>query len=245
MPLAPADVRYIVRTTCLLESRSQQYGDYLVRVLPRRFHTRIQRWSEEESAHGERLRAWLTARDPEFDVDATMAEMAALPYHADPSRDRSPADEILSRCVVEAFAAGFYRALGDATDDPELKPICKGLMADEARHFAGFMAMAEQLPPLSMPRRLAGIARRVKELDDDQILFAAHCANHPGEAYDHGTSRRRYLGRVYGMYQPDHLRFVQTMLLRTLGTRATPWARQGLSHALFAALQAKRAALAF
>lgn len=244
MSLAPADVRYIVRTTCLLESRSAQYGDYLHRVLPRRFSDRVTRWSREESVHGLRLREWLERHDPDFSFDDRMAVMSTLPYHEDPEQDRAPGDELLSRCVVEAFAAGFYRALRDATDDPELRQIAKELMADEARHFAGFMAMSEELPALSLPRKLAVIARRVQELDDDQILFAAHCANHPDESYVRRVSRRRYLGRVYGMYRPDHLRFVQAMLLRTLGRRPAPWARTGMSHALFAALQAKRVALA-
>ncbi len=244
MSLAPADIRYIARTTCLLESHSAQYGDYLHRVLPKRFVGRVGRWSAEESAHGRRLSAWLAEHDPGFDLDACMTMMSTLPYHDDPATDRSPADELLSRCVVEAFAAGFYRALGDATDQPDLQRLCKALMADEARHFAGFMAMSEELPALSMPRRLAVIVRRVKELDDDQILFAAHCANHPDEAYDRRVSRGRYLHRVYGMYRPDHLRFVQAMLLRILGQRPARWARTGMSHCLFAALQAKRVGLA-
>ena len=244
MTLPAADVRYIVRTTCILESRSAQYGDYLHRVLPSRFAGRVARWSQEESVHGIRLRGWLAEHDPDFDFDDRMAAMQELPYHDDPGQDRDPGDELLSRCVVEALASGFYRALGDATDDPDLQGICKELMADEARHFAGFVAMGEQLPELSLPRKLAVIARRIQELDDDQILFAAHCANHGDEPYIRRQSRRRYLSRVYGMYQPDHLRFVQAMLLRTLGRRPTRWARTGMSHCLFAALQAKRVALA-
>lgn len=243
MTLSQADVRYIVRTTCMLESRAQQYGDYLHRVLPSRFGARIHQWTAEESVHGELLRDWLQARDPDFAFDRRFETLSTLPYHEDPSQDRSPEAELLSRCVVEAFAAGFYRALGDATDDPELKGICKRLMADEAKHFAGFMAMSEQLPSLSTPRRLAIIVQRVRELDDDQILFAAHCANHD-DAYDRPTSRRRYLGRVYGMYRTEHLQFVQAMLLRTLGRRPSRWAQAGMASALFAALQAKRTVLA-
>jgi hypothetical protein len=243
MTLPAADVRYIVRTTCLLESRAQLYGDYLHRVLPRRFAARVSQWTDEESVHGHLLRDWLATNDPAFDFDASFAMLMTLPYHADTRQDRSPEEELLSRCVVEAFASGFYRALGDATDDPALKAVSKRLMGDEAKHFAGFMAMSEMLPALSTPRKLAVIARRVSELDDDQILFAAHVANHEDD-YVRTTSRRRYMGRVYGMYQPDHLQFIQSMLLRTLGQRPSRWAHAGMASALFAALQAKRTVLA-
>ncbi|MEZ4320569.1 MAG: ferritin-like domain-containing protein [Myxococcota bacterium] len=229
----PEDIRAIVRTTWLLEARSERYGDYLQRVLPDRFALRVARWSAEEGEHGRLLGDWLARHDPTFDQAGAAERFATLPYHEDPDTDRDPSDEALSRCVVEALASGFYRALGDATDDPELAKLCRRLMSDEARHFAGFRALSEHLPALSGPRRVAVILRRVRELDDDQIVFASHCAD-PHGPYDHTAARRRYLGRVTRMIRPEHARYVQAMLFQTLGGRPAPWVEAGLSRALLA-----------
>lgn len=240
MTLCPSDLRAIVRTTCLLESRSERYADYLARALPRRFAGRVRAWSAEEAEHGRVLRSWLEVHDPTFDFEVSAARLSQLPYHPDPMEDRGPAAELLSRCVVEALASGFYRALRDATEIPSLKRICRRLMADEARHFAGFRAMAKELPVLSVAQRVAVMGRRVLELEDDQVLFASHCASHT-DVYSPPVARSRYMSKVYGIYRREHLHFVQGMLLPMLGGRAPVWIRRGVGRLMYTALQGKRA----
>ncbi|MBX2797768.1 MAG: ferritin-like domain-containing protein [Myxococcales bacterium] len=233
------DLVVIVRTTCLLESRSERYGAYLERVLPGRFGPFVRRWAQEEGGHGRRLRAWLAVHDPDFDFHEAFRRFSTLPYHHDRAADRAPADELLSRCVVEALAAGFYRALGRATDDSDLRALCRQLMADESRHFTGFLRALNSFEPLPWSRRLAVAAQRVRELDDDQIIFASHCAV-GGTTYDRDRARADYLRRVYRMYAPDDLAFVGTLIARAMGRPVPPVARPALGRALAAVLQTKQ-----
>ncbi|MCO4747399.1 MAG: ferritin-like domain-containing protein [Proteobacteria bacterium] len=239
-----SDLRYLVRTTCLLESRSEQYGAYLERALGPEHAEWVGEWAAEEAHHGAVLREWLDAHDPEFDFAERFARLEALPYHADAAADRAPAEELLSRCVVEALAAGFYRALRDATDDDSLKRVCGRLMSDEARHFKGFRRRLEALPELSSAAKIRVIAQRVRELDDDQIVFASHCANHDG-AYSHRTAHARYMGRVYAIYRREHLAFVQSMIFTALGGRPSRRASRAISRVLAGVISAKRARLSW
>lgn len=242
MTLPNQDVLAIVRTTCLLESRSARYGDYLTRVLPGRYHERVEAWSLEESRHGVILRDWLAHADPTFDFDEAFERYSALPYHDDPALDRAPADELLSRCVVEALASGFYRALRDATDDASLKRVCTQLMGDEARHLKGFMRMLGEQQPLPRHQQLRVVAQRVLQLDDDQIIYASHCADGQGP-YVPRVARRRYLSRVYRMYDASHLQFVSTLIGAAVGLRPTPGLRDPLGRVLLGVLRAKAALL--
>lgn len=229
----------ILRTVCLLESRSEQYGAYLTRVIGE--EAWIAQWAAEEASHGRRLRAWLGTNDPDFAFDPAFSTLCELPYHEDDDA-RPPAEELLSRCVVEALAAGFYRALADRAQSQELQALCRELMRDEVRHYKGFLRRLRAMEPLRRRDRLRVLATRVRELDDDQIHFAAHCAYGRG-AYHHATSRRDYLGRVYPLYRREHLGFIQAMLLNALGGRPPRWVRPWVSRGLQAALLGKRAVL--
>ncbi|TNE85120.1 MAG: ferritin-like domain-containing protein [Deltaproteobacteria bacterium] len=222
----------ILRTVCLLESRSEQYGAYLATVLGEQ--PWIDAWAAEEATHGARLRDYLAVHDPDFDFDRAFARLADLPYHEDDARP--PAEELLSRCVVEALAAGFYRALRDAARTPELQALCATLMRDEVRHYKGFRTHLAARPDLSWPARTRVIARRVRELDDDQIAFAAHCAYGDGD-YHHRRSRREYMSRVYALYREEHLAFIQAMLFRALGARPPRRWRWIVRRSLFAAVR--------
>jgi rubrerythrin len=161
------------------------YGEYLTRVLPEQFQVEVSAWAAEEAQHGQALRRWLALADPEFDVEASFARYIELPYHQGETvaGRGGVSHELLSRCVVEAFASGYYFALSDQTHEPLLRNICRRLMADESRHFAQFRSMLATAPKLGLWTGMRVTIRRILELADDQIVFAAHCANHRG-AYD-------------------------------------------------------------
>jgi len=208
-----ADVVAIVRATCLLESRSAMYGAYLQRVLPERFGDDIAAWAEEEQHHGRALRRWLDLADPTFDFDDAYRRFSELPYHdgeVDPRRG-GVSEELLSRCVVEAFASGYYYALADFTAEPLLRQLCARLMADERRHFGMFATMLSTTARLSHCKRARVIMTRAIELTDDQVMFAAHCAN-PIGPYNRGAVRRHHLRRLFAMHRSRHLSYIAKLL---------------------------------
>lgn len=214
-----ADVVSIVRATCLLESRSAMYSDYLKRVLPARFASEIAAWAEEEQHHGRALRRWLRLADPGFDFDDAYRRFSELPYHdgeVDPRRG-GVSEELLARCVVEAFASGYYYALRDFTVEPLLTRLCSRLMADERRHFGMFATMLATTPRLTRLQRARVIMARAIELSDDQVMFAAHCANHVGP-YDRRAVRGDHLRRMVSMHQSRHLSYIAKLLGETLST---------------------------
>ncbi len=236
------DLLYMVRTTCLLESRSAMYGEYLLRVLPARFGSEVATWAEEELHHGRALRRWLALSDPTFDFDAAFNRYCELPYHEGESTPRrgGVAHELLSRCVVEALASGYYFALGDRSTEPLLKQICARLMADERRHLEMFGAMLSSTPRLGRRQQLGVVVGRVRELNDDQILFAAHCANHLGRF--HGRSvQQTHLHHVYSMHRKHHLAYICDLVSVVLGWPVPPSARQSLAAAGVAALRVRTA----
>lgn len=208
-----ADVVAIVRATCLLESRSAMYGAYLQRVLPERFGDDIAAWAEEEQHHGRALRRWLDLADPTFDFDDAYRRFSELPYHdgeVDPRRG-GVSEELLARCVVEAFASGYYYALADFTAEPLLRQLCARLMADERRHFGMFATMLSTTARLSHCKRARVIMTRAIELTDDQVMFAAHCAN-PIGPYNRGAVRRLHLRRLFAMHRSRHLSYIAKLL---------------------------------
>ena len=87
MNLDPA-VLHLVRTACLLESRSHHYAGYLAAVFRTRgWEATFARWGQEEETHGRALRSWLAKEDPSFDFEQCMTRyLAAVPYHEEDGR---------------------------------------------------------------------------------------------------------------------------------------------------------------
>jgi len=211
----PSVVR-IVRTTCLLESRSDAYGDYLRRALPDRFAAAVTRWAEEEQHHGRALRRWLDLADPAFDFDDAFQRFSKLPYHGEPFPNRGDLREVLlARCVVEAFASGYYAALGSRTNEPLLKQICDRLKLDERRHLELFASMLATETPMPRLRQARLVVSRVVELTDDQIVFAAHCANNTG-TYNRRAVGADHFRRILAMHRPRHLGYISKLIAGAL-----------------------------
>lgn len=225
---------HITKTICLLESRCDDYADYLQALLRDRSYawtSAISRWNFEECQHGVTLRAVCEAGDHDFDFDSYMSNYKSLvTYHAltGESVRGSVAAEMVSRCVVEALASTLYLVLADSTLDRNASAVYSALGQDEARHYGMFLNMlnAEAL----MSHGIGTLARcrfalqRVLELEDAQIMLASCVV--AGRANATIFRRREanwYLSRVYRFYRWGHLRYATRMLLLTVDLRATPF----------------------
>ena len=229
--LVEADLTEVVGGLALVESRADLYGDYLQRVLSRRFamhptwSAQIALWTAEEDQHGTALRRWFQLARPDVDVDAALTRYRRdVPYHDDDttlSVRGSVEHELVCRCVIEALATTRYQALAARAREPVLQLIFKRLAADEARHYRFFFDLLRD-ERRAHGQDLAGsvlaMVRRLRALDDDQIMRASHSASQPaGTAYDAAATRGRLLPRVYGSYSDAQLESLARLLGRIVG----------------------------
>lgn len=221
----------VVRATCLLESRSDLYRDHLLGVLPERFAAGVERWANEESHHGRALARWLALADPTFRPDEAMQRFLAVPYHDDQGPKRGgPTHELVARCLVEALASTFYLALAAATDEPVLRQICTRLSDDERRHFVQFLGWSRTTSPLSWPKRLGVVARRIAELEDAQISGAAIVAR-GALGRDAVHARQQHFIAVYSLHRREHLAVAQDLMWEAVGVGPSPCVRRWLTNA--------------
>ena len=91
--------------------------------------------------HGDALGRWATLADPSWDYGAAFARYRAgykINTEVDASIRGSRTGELIARCMVETGTSSYYTALGDATEEPVLKAICRRIAADELRHYKTF-----------------------------------------------------------------------------------------------------------
>ena len=229
----PPHVLHLTRVACLVESRAHLYSQYLSDVFaargPRWLQT-MERWGAEEETHGTSLRDFLALEDPEFDFERHMADyLARVPYHpgAAGSVYGSEQGELVARCFVEAMAATYYQALGGGAS--VLRPLCRKLAADEARHFTMFRRLLEELRAEQGARPLVAVramVQRLRALDDEQILCASWCVGPRERPFVLAEESKRYRAMMWRLYRPRHVRFVAILCLQTLGVgNASKWLR--------------------
>lgn len=175
-----ASLLHITKTICLLESRCDDYAEYLQAILRDRdasWTSAISRWNFEECQHGVVLRAMCEGQDDRFEFDSSMSKYEALvSYHAPTGESvrGSVAAEMVSRCVVEALASTLYRVLADTAADHSVKAVYSALAQDEARHYGMFLKMlnteAIGNPKIGLFARTWLALRRMLELEDAQIM---------------------------------------------------------------------------
>lgn len=229
----PEPLLHITKTICLLESRCDDYAEYLLAIFRQRtepWTAAIERWNFEECQHGETLRAVCEGGDHDFDFDASMSKYESLVSYHEPTGESvrgSVTAELVSRCVVEALASTLYRVLADSSDDREVSSVYATLARDEARHYGMFLKMlnveAKENSKVGVLGRFRFALQRMLELEDAQIMLASCVV--AGRA--DGQIRRRkeanwYLSRLYRFYRWRHLQYASRMLLRTIDLRATP-----------------------
>ncbi|MFK8002719.1 MAG: hypothetical protein AB8H86_24250, partial [Polyangiales bacterium] len=241
--LVDARTLWIVHATCLVESRADLYAAYTGEVVRGASQPGaedlIHEWGEEEAQHGHALQAWLALADPETSFaerDEDYRSNVAY-YVADGTPVRgSVQNELFCRCIVEALASAYYRAIHDSTEEPVLRELCVKLARDEARHFSMFrrLLMAEREKGAnSLWRNTWLTLRRVKELENDQVAYAFHCSGPEGESscYGQKDAARRFLPNLYDLYEPEHLEYAGRLVAKAFDIRLPSQAFRALALA--------------
>lgn len=138
----------------------------------------VERWIEccwwpVKCAHARDKRAYIEAAWPEFDWSAAYAEFydAYRPLAGAQRSPCSPAREALARSAAAAQASAFYRCLGTAADDGELRHMLYRMGADESAHFGCFRQLfarlnhTDRLGLLATYRTIVACARRARDVD--------------------------------------------------------------------------------
>ena len=104
-------ILHITKTVCLLESRCDDYAEYLRAIFrdrEARWNLAIDQWNAEECQHGVMLRQLSESVDSSFDFPSSMAHYEGIVSYHEPTGESvrgSVAAEMVSRCVVEALAS--------------------------------------------------------------------------------------------------------------------------------------------
>jgi len=216
----------LVKAAAMVERNGDDYALYLKGVFhdDPDFQQAADNWAVEEVQHGDALGRWASLADPSFDYPAAFARYRAgykIDIKADASVRGSRTGELVARCMVETGTSSHYTALGDATEEPVLREICRLIAADEYRHFKLFYDHMKRYlarENLSFPRRLRVALGRVGETEDHELAFALHCSNDPpGLAYDHDRCLTGYMGRALAFYRFRHVERGMGMIFKAIG----------------------------
>lgn len=226
-----ADMLRVVKAAALVEYNAQTYADYLCRIFHDDpvFQADARRWAVEEVQHGAALGAWAERIDPAWSLETAMAKFRAgyTPEHflesGSGSVRGSRSGEMVARCMVEIGTSSYYSAIGDATEEPVLKEICKQIAADEFRHYKLFYDTLNRYlarEGLSRAGRLKIALGRIAESEDDELSYAYFAANaNDNDRYDRKTWNRAYMERAYGFYRFKHMDRVVGMVFKACGFR--------------------------
>jgi rubrerythrin len=140
---ADAEILKIIKAAALVEYNGRDYATYLCNVFSDdpEFQQVAREWAVEEVQHGAALGRWAELVDPEFSLEAAFKRFTAgykIKLEATESIRGSRSGELIARCMVETGTSSYYTALGDATEEPVLKAICRRIAADELRHYKTF-----------------------------------------------------------------------------------------------------------
>ena len=216
----------LVKAAAMVERNGDDYALYLQSVFhdDPDFHQAAAHWAEEEVQHGDALGNWAMLADPSWDFEQAFAryrEGYKIDIKADASIRGSRTGELIARCMVETGTSSYYTALGEATEEPVLKEVCRLIAADEYRHFKLFYDHMKRYlarEKLSFLQRLRVAAGRIGESEDDELAFAFHCGNEDvGIPYDHDRCIAGYMGRAMAYYRFRHIERGMGMVFKSVG----------------------------
>lgn len=222
------DLVPLIKAAALVEFNADDYTAYLCNVFhdDPEFQQVAKDWAVEEVQHGRALGRWAELVDPSFNFDEAVARFRAgyrVPIDLNASVRGSRTGEMIARCMVETGTSSYYAAIGDSTEEPLLKLICRNIAADELRHFKIFYVYTKkylELERLTKFQRLKVALSRITESEDDELAYACYAANAPaGEGYDHKTWNREYMRRAYGRYRPKHVDRALAMVFKACGLK--------------------------
>jgi hypothetical protein len=216
----------LIKAAAMVERNAADYVTYLTRVFADDpdFCAAVQHWGVEETQHGDALGRWGMLADPAWDFAAAFERYRngyQIQLDAEASIRGSRTGELIARCMVETGTSSYYSALGDSTEEPALKQVCRLIAADEYRHFKLFYDHMKRYlarENLSFAKRLRVALGRIGETEDDELAFAFHSANEPeGTPYDHERCTTAYMGRAIGFYRFRHIERGMGMIFKTIG----------------------------
>jgi hypothetical protein len=216
----------LVKAAAMVEKNGVDYAKYLngVFIDDPDFRQAADNWAVEEVQHGDALGKWAMLADPTWNFDESFERYRngyKIDINADASIRGSRTGELIARCMVEIGTSSYYTALGEQTEEPVLKEVCKLIAADEYRHFKLFYDHMKRYlarEKLSFLQRLRVAAGRVGESEDDELAFAFHCGNDPvGVPYDHNRCIAGYMSRAMGYYRYHHIERGMGMMFKTIG----------------------------
>jgi rubrerythrin len=216
----------LVKAAALVEKNGTDYALYLNGVFADDpdFRQAADNWAVEEVQHGDALGRWAELADPAWSFDDAFARYRAgykVDTKADASIRGSRTGELIARCMVETGTSSYYTALGEGTEEPALREVCRLIAADEYRHFKLFYDHMKRYlarEELSFPRRLRVAMGRIGESEDDELAYAYHCGNEtPETRYDHDRCIAGYMGRAMGFYRQRHLERGMGMIFKSIG----------------------------
>jgi hypothetical protein len=216
----------LVKAAAMVEKNGVDYAKYLngVFIDDPDFQQAADNWAVEEVQHGDALGKWAMLADPSWNFDESFERYRTgykIDINADASIRGSRTGELIARCMVEIGTSSYYTAMGEATEEPVLKEVCKLIAADEYRHFKLFYDHMKRYlarEKLSFLQRLRVAAGRVGESEDDELAFAFHCGNDAvGVPYDHSRCIAGYMSRAMGYYRYHHIERGMGMMFKTIG----------------------------
>lgn len=216
----------LVKAAAMVERNASDYTAYLNSVFrdDPDFRQAADNWAVEEIQHGDALGRWGMYADPGWDFEAAFTRYRAgykIEVDADASIRGSRTGELIARCMVETGTSSYYTALGDATEEPVLKEVCRLIAADEYRHFKLFYDHMKRYlarENISFMKRLRVAAGRIGESEDDELAYAYHCGNESEDLpYDHQRCIAGYMGRAMGFYRFRHIERSTGMVFKSIG----------------------------
>ncbi|MFC0410786.1 ferritin-like domain-containing protein [Roseomonas elaeocarpi] len=216
----------LIKAAAMVEKNGLDYAIYLRNVFvgDPDFSQAADNWAVEEVQHGDALGRWAKLADPDWDFDEAFRryrEGYKIETKVDASIRGSRTGELIARCMVEVGTSSYYTALGDATEEPVLKQVCRLIAADEYRHFKLFydhMRRYLAREKLSFLQRLKVAAGRIGESEDDELAFAYHCGNDAeGATYSHERCIAQYMGRAMRFYRYRHIERSMGMVFKSIG----------------------------
>ncbi|MBT6118889.1 MAG: ferritin-like domain-containing protein [Rhodospirillaceae bacterium] len=226
------EVIKVVKAASMVEANGGTYAHYLAKVFydDPAFQDAAFQWASEEEQHGAALARWAELADPTFDFSARFEdfkEKVKLPDEIDRSVRGTRTGELVARCIVEVGTSSYYSALGNATDEPVLKEMCRRIAADELAHYKLFYKHMKRYideEQLGFWRRLRVALGRVFESEDDELAYAYYAANHLDDGpYDRRVYARAYARRVYPFFRRRHVELGIAMILKAIGVRPRDW----------------------
>lgn len=217
----------LAKAAAMVEYNAADYVAYLENVFADdpEFIEAARQWGIEETQHGAALGSYAQMADPSFDFAprfAAFREGFRPDTSATASVRGSRSGELVARCMVEVGTSSYYTALGEASDEPVFKDICRRIAQDEFRHYKLFYDHLKRWldrEQLNKLRRVRVALGRITETEDDELSYAFYAANNKGEAYDRETCNREYLRRALPYYKDPIVERGLAMVFKAVGLK--------------------------